>query len=253
MSVVGTISIMPSAYGRSICSFGDSGAASGSMRDATITELVVEIRRPEIRAPVIVCLTTDTFGAGAFFCGAASAPSSRRRRRSVPAVTVNARLNRVVARCAAHGHEVDVLDAHSGGAASCSLSSFLSSFFAGRGQLSPSGRRILRDDAPVERDVRARRPSMASKVTVNGTYSLVARSPSDSLRAPTRGRSRSSQADQRRHASTILTMSRSLFLLGVASASCRPCRFCATSATEHASTGLCASTSAQAFHADSQP
>src|SRR6266581_6884824 len=90
----GTISIMPSAYGRSICSFGESGALSGSIRVAMITELVVR-SGDQKSGTVSVCLTTDTLGAGAFFC--ADACSLRMRYTSyVPEVTVNARLMRPV-------------------------------------------------------------------------------------------------------------------------------------------------------------
>ena len=66
-SKAGTISIIPSAYGRSTCSFGDSGAFSGSIFCAMITELVVR-SGVQKSGTVTVCLISDIFGAGAFFC-----------------------------------------------------------------------------------------------------------------------------------------------------------------------------------------
>src|SRR5215468_1636375 len=71
-SVVGTISIMPSAYGRSICSLAESGAASGSMREATMTELVVS-SGDQKSGTVSVCLTSDTFAGVALFWADADA------------------------------------------------------------------------------------------------------------------------------------------------------------------------------------
>src|SRR3954470_23264240 len=62
----GTISMEPSAYGRSICCCGVSGVASGSIRCATITELV--FRSPfQKSGTVTACLITEIFGGGAFF------------------------------------------------------------------------------------------------------------------------------------------------------------------------------------------
>ena len=61
------ISIIPSAYGRSACSFGDSGAFSGSICEAMMTELVVRSALQK-SGTVTVCLISDIFGAGAFFC-----------------------------------------------------------------------------------------------------------------------------------------------------------------------------------------
>ena len=68
VSVTGTISIGPSAYGRSTCCCGVSGAGSGSIRCATITELVVSSSFQK-SGTVTVCLMTDAFAGGAFFCG----------------------------------------------------------------------------------------------------------------------------------------------------------------------------------------
>ena len=57
---------MPSAYGRSACCCGVSGAGSGSIRCAMITELVVSSPFQK-SGTVTVCLTSDIFGGGAFF------------------------------------------------------------------------------------------------------------------------------------------------------------------------------------------
>ena len=68
VSNVGRISIWPSAYGRSACCCGVSGAASGSIRCAMITELVANSLFQK-SGTVTVCLMAEVFGAGAFFGG----------------------------------------------------------------------------------------------------------------------------------------------------------------------------------------
>src|SRR5882672_11355565 len=65
-SLTGTISMPPSAYGRSICCCGVSGAGSGSIRDATITLLVASSLFQK-SGTVTDCLITDAFAGGGFF------------------------------------------------------------------------------------------------------------------------------------------------------------------------------------------
>src|SRR5712691_6423434 len=61
MAICGTISIWPSAYGRSSCCCGVSGAGSGSIRSATSTVLVLS--SPFQKSGTFTdCLTTDVFG-----------------------------------------------------------------------------------------------------------------------------------------------------------------------------------------------
>ena len=58
---------MPSAYGRSACCCGVSGAGSGSIRCATITELVFSSSFQKIGHRDGLLDATEIFGGGAFF------------------------------------------------------------------------------------------------------------------------------------------------------------------------------------------
>src|SRR5262249_58661663 len=91
VSGTGTISIMPSAYGRSACCCGVSGAGSGSMRCARITLLV--LNSPFQKSGTLTgCLRTDIFGAGAFFGALSGVGSFTTTNTSYePAPTVNDR------------------------------------------------------------------------------------------------------------------------------------------------------------------
>ena len=66
VSNAGTISIPPSAYGRSACCCGVNGAGNGSIRCATITELVASSPFQK-SGTSMVCFTTDALAGGAFF------------------------------------------------------------------------------------------------------------------------------------------------------------------------------------------
>src|SRR5258707_13246430 len=95
VSNTGRISIAPSAYGRSTCCCGVSGAGNGSMREATMT-LLVDRSPFQKSGTTIVCFRNEVFGAGAFLGGFSAVGSFAMTNTSyVPAATVNEREMRI--------------------------------------------------------------------------------------------------------------------------------------------------------------
>ena len=167
VSVTGTISICPSAYGRSICCCGVSGAGSGSIRWATITELVLSSlfqksgtvsdlldarglrgRRVLLGRGRLLHGHVDVVLAG----GHGDRPADTNRRRL-------ARHDR---------HEADVLVRELGTLRRVFLVVLLGVLRVGR----RGGRGVLRDHTPVEGEVAGGGPG-AIDSDVNGAYCLL--------------------------------------------------------------------------------